>query len=196
MDPQSMAYLLRAERVGSLQILKPHSWTVFQAYSCMWIHNLWLSGQFSEGFSTQGQGGCWCWNCFYTQVSSTVYQNCNKDQVYILLQYFVYSSEFSGKSWQSWVQNSLTSKLKAITDNRKWAFFLKPVPTQWHLLTPLGNKPFENTVGKGEIARNEHFLLFPQCFQPVWITFFHFHQIWNCHLQTLSVWKSLKFVVW
>ena len=22
-----------------------------------------------------------------------------------------------------------------------------------------------NTVGKGEIARNEHFLLFPQCFQ-------------------------------
>ena len=23
---------------------------------------------------------------------------------------------------------------------------------------------FENTVGKGEIARNEQFLLFPQCF--------------------------------
>ena len=29
---------------------------------------------------------------------------------------------------------------------------------------PLGNKPFKNTVGKGEIARNEQFLLFPQCF--------------------------------
>ena len=28
-------------------------------------------------------------------------------------------------------------------------------------------KPFENTVGKGEIARNEQFLLFPQCFLPV-----------------------------
>ena len=27
-------------------------------------------------------------------------------------------------------------------------------------LTPLGNKPFENAVGKGEIARNEQFLLF------------------------------------
>ena len=26
---------------------------------------------------------------------------------------------------------------------------------------------FENTVGKGEIARNEQFLLFPQCFLPV-----------------------------
>ena len=26
-------------------------------------------------------------------------------------------------------------------------------------------KPVENTVGKGEIARYEYFLLFPQCFQ-------------------------------
>ena len=61
---------------------------------------------------------------------------------------------------------------------------------------PLGNKPFENTVGKGEIARNEQFLLFPQCFLPLWITFFHFRQTWNCRLQTHRVWKSLKFVVW
>ena len=38
---------------------------------------------------------------------------------------------------------------------------------------PLGNKPFENTVGKGEIARNEQFHLFPQCFLPIWITFCH-----------------------
>ena len=44
-------------------------------------------------------------------------------------------------------------------------------------LTPLGNKPFENTVGKGEIARNKQFLLFPHCFLPVWITFCHFLQI-------------------
>ena len=50
--------------------------------------------------------------------------------------------------------------------------------------------------GKGEIARNDQFLLFPQCFLPVWRTFCHFHQIWNCCLQTLSVWKSLKLVVW
>ena len=26
---------------------------------------------------------------------------------------------------------------------------------------------FENTVGKGEIARNGQFLLYPQCFLPV-----------------------------
>ena len=36
---------------------------------------------------------------------------------------------------------------------------------------------FENTVGKGEIARNEQFLLFQLCFLPTWITFFHFRQI-------------------
>ena len=38
-------------------------------------------------------------------------------------------------------------------------------------------------------------LLFPHCFLPFWRTFCHFHQIQNC-MQTLSVWKSLKFVVW
>ena len=30
------------------------------------------------------------------------------------------------------------------------------------------SKRVENTVGKGEIARYEHFLLFPQCFQKVY----------------------------
>ena len=35
-------------------------------------------------------------------------------------------------------------------------------------------KSFENTVRKGEIARNEQFLLFPQCFLSFWRTFFHF----------------------
>ena len=62
--------------------------------------------------------------------------------------------------------------------------------------TCLKYKSFENTVGKGEIARNEQFLLFPQCFLPFWRTFRHFHQTLKCRLQTLSVWKSLKFVIW
>ena len=62
--------------------------------------------------------------------------------------------------------------------------------------TCLQYKSFENTMGKGEIARNEQFLLFPQCFLLTWRTFSSFHQIRNCRLQTLSVWKSLKFVVW
>ena len=35
-------------------------------------------------------------------------------------------------------------------------------------------KPFENIVGKGENAGNQHFLLFPQCFLPVLKTIFNF----------------------
>ena len=50
-------------------------------------------------------------------------------------------------------------------------------------------------MGKGEIARYEQFLLFPQCFLLVWKMFCHLHQNWNCRLQTLSVWKNLKIVV-
>ena len=49
--------------------------------------------------------------------------------------------------------------------------------------------------GKGEIASNEQFLLFPHHFLPVWRTVYHLYKILNCRLQTLSVWKGLKFVV-
>ena len=34
------------------------------------------------------------------------------------------------------------------------------------LLTTLRRKAFENILGKGESAGNQHFLLFPQCFLP------------------------------
>ena len=44
------------------------------------------------------------------------------------------------------------------------------------VFTCLQYKSFENTVRKGEIARNEQFLLFPQCFLSVWRTSCHFHQ--------------------
>ena len=39
----------------------------------------------------------------------------------------------------------------------------------------LVNQSFENNVGKGENARNEQFLLFPQCFLPIRRTFYGFH---------------------
>ena len=55
---------------------------------------------------------------------------------------------------------------------------------------------FENTLGKGEIAHSIQVLLFPQCFLPFWRTFCPFHQIQNGRLQTHSVWKCLKFVIW
>ena len=49
---------------------------------------------------------------------------------------------------------------------------------------------------KKKLLVTSNFSFFPQCFLPVWITFCHFRQIGNCRLQTLSVWKTLKFVVW
>ena len=48
-------------------------------------------------------------------------------------------------------------------------------------------KSFANTVGKAEIARNEQFLLFPQCFLPFWRTSCHFCQILTYCLRSLSV---------
>ena len=72
-------------------------------------------------------------------------------------------------------------------------------------VNPFANKPWFlrvcsrsllKTLGKGEIAHNEQFLLFPQCFQPLWRTFLLIHQLKNCHVQTLLVWKTLKFVIW
>ena len=52
---------------------------------------------------------------------------------------------------------------------------------------------FENIVGKGENADNQHFLLFSQCFLPCWkqISIFEFCLI--CCLQVHSIWTSIKF---
>ena len=64
------------------------------------------------------------------------------------------------------------------------------------VFTCLQYKSFENSKGKGEIVHNEQFLLLPLCFLLIWRTFWCFHSVWNCRLQTLSGCKSLKFVVW
>ena len=51
-----------------------------------------------------------------------------------------------------------------------------PFPIQALVLTCLQKKSLENTAEKGDIARYEQFLLFPQCFLPVLRAFCHFHQ--------------------
>ena len=72
-------------------------------------------------------------------------------------------------------------------------------------INPFPNKPLFlcvccicllKTLGKGETAHFKQFLLFRHCFLYFWRTFSHFYQTSNCHLQTLTVWKSLKFVIW
>ena len=52
-------------------------------------------------------------------------------------------------------------------------------------------KSLENTVRKGEIARNEQFLLFSERFQAIWKTFYHFRQ----NFLPFSVSKGLIFVI-
>ena len=70
---------------------------------------------------------------------------------------------------------------------------------------PFQNKPWFlrvcskialKTLCEKEIAHNEQFLLFPQCFLPIWRTICRFCQFRNCRLQIPSIWKSVKFVVW
>ena len=57
-------------------------------------------------------------------------------------------------------------------------------------LTSLLQMTFENIVGKGEIARDKQFLLFPQCFLSYQKIIFEFHHVLKCRLQTLSIWEG------
>ena len=71
-----------------------------------------------------------------------------------------------------------------------------PVPNKPWFLRACSTSLLKTVRDKGEIARNEQFLLFSQHFLPICRTFCHFHQNQNCCLQTITVWTSLKFVVW
>ena len=73
------------------------------------------------------------------------------------------------------------------------------------LLHPFPNKPRFSRVCSRSLLKTlwekEKLLVtsnfsFPPSFLPIWMAFYRFHQIQNCHLQTLSVWKSRKTVVW
>ena len=58
----------------------------------------------------------------------------------------------------------------------KILFSCSTFPKQALIFTCLQYKSVENTVGKGEIARNEQFLIFPQCFLPVLKPLCRFYQ--------------------
>ena len=72
--------------------------------------------------------------------------------------------------------------------------FFNPLPNKPLFLHVCSRSPLK-TLRKGEIARNNQFLLFPKCFLSLWRTFCHIvHE--NRELSSLSVWKRLKFTVW
>ena len=54
-------------------------------------------------------------------------------------------------------------------------------------------KPFENIMGKGENAGNQHFLPFPQCFLPYQRQESSFELHLPYPLQMLSIWSRTKF---
>ena len=55
----------------------------------------------------------------------------------------------------------------------------------------LWKKPFENILGKGENAGNQHFLLFPKCFLLYKRQISPFEKELTGHLQTHGIWTSL-----
>ena len=65
--------------------------------------------------------------------------------------------------------------------------------TQSQLLTTLRKKAFENILGKGENAGNQHFLLLPKCFLPFQKQISDFVSHLFCLLLVLSIWTGLKF---
>ena len=72
------------------------------------------------------------------------------------------------------------------------------------LIYPFPNKPWIlrvctasllKTLWEKKKLRYASNISFSQCFLSIWRTLYHFHQIWSCRMQGLSIWKSLKFVV-
>ena len=55
---------------------------------------------------------------------------------------------------------------------------------------------FENTWENEKLITTSNFSFSRSVFFTLLENFFHFHEIWNCHLQTLSNWKNLKLVLW
>ena len=90
--------------------------------------------------------------------------------------------------------NRLDYKNRVILENGSCSLFpvLKLFTTQSRLLTTPRKKPFENIVGKGENAGNQHFLLFPQCFLPYQRQELSFELHLFCRLQMLSIWSRPK----
>ena len=73
---------------------------------------------------------------------------------------------------------------------------IRTILTLYHTIPTFNdseNKPFENMMGKGENAGNQHFLLFPQCFIPYQSQKLSFQRNLFRRLQILSNWISLFF---
>ena len=73
---------------------------------------------------------------------------------------FHHTPDHSPNASEDHIQNYTLFYKKADTN-------IHPFPSKPWFLRVCSTSLCENTVEKGEIARNEQFLLFPQCFLPI-----------------------------
>ena len=74
--------------------------------------------------------------------------------------------------------------------------WIDPFPNKPWILHAWSISLLKTLWEKEKLLVTSNFSFSHSVFYLFWITFRHFHQIWNCRLQTLLVWKCLKFVVW
>ena len=73
---------------------------------------------------------------------------------------------------------------------------INPFPNKPRVLRVCNISLLKTLLEKEKLLKNKKFLLLPWFSLLIYRIFCHFHQIWNCHLHSLSVWKSLEFVVY
>ena len=71
-----------------------------------------------------------------------------------------------------------------------------PFPNKPRFLRVCSTSLLKTLLEKEKLLIMSNFFFSNSVFYQYGKFFYHFHQIQNCCLQTLSVWKSLKFVVW
>ena len=73
---------------------------------------------------------------------------------------------------------------------------LNPFPHNDTFWRPWETSLLKTLWEKEKLLVTSNFSFSHSVFYPLGELCCHFHQIWNCRLQTLSVWESLKSVVW
>ena len=75
-------------------------------------------------------------------------------------------------------------------------FFFNSFPNKPWFLRVCSRSLLKTLWEKEKLLFTSNFSFSHSVFLPIRKTFCHFHQIWNCRLQSLPVSKSLKIVVW
>ena len=75
-------------------------------------------------------------------------------------------------------------------------FFFNPFQNKPWFLLVCSTSLLKTLWDKEKLLVTSNFSFAHSVFYPIRELSSIFYQIWNCRLQTLSIWKSLKFVVW